>query len=155
MSSSCFIWILLRWTFFEDNLLEFFDDIPSKYGIICLTRSQSFSKNQHFILPDTHTHVCVSGGKKCWFFQKLCERTEWMIPITRHSLGNLKKRSILHVWQGSECTSEVSCWFFFPVKTFKMLCNRVLTWGYLQIKRVREVIHQLLIFLCTGFLISK
>ena len=35
------------------------------FGIIHLVRIQNFPKNQHFLLPDTHTYVCVSGGKKC------------------------------------------------------------------------------------------
>ena len=30
----------------------------------------NFPKNEHFWLPDTHTYVCVSGGKKCSFFGK-------------------------------------------------------------------------------------
>ena len=32
-----------------------------------VTRKQStpnFPKNQQFLAPDTHTYVCVSGGKK-------------------------------------------------------------------------------------------
>ena len=27
-----------------------------------------FPKNKHFLPPDMHTYVCVSGGKKCLFF---------------------------------------------------------------------------------------
>ena len=30
----------------------------------------NFSKNKHFLTPDTHTQVCVSGGKKCSVFGK-------------------------------------------------------------------------------------
>ena len=30
----------------------------------------NFPKNEHFLPPDTHTYVCVSGGKKCSFFGK-------------------------------------------------------------------------------------
>ena len=33
-----------------------------------VTRKQSipnFPKNKHFLSPDTHTCVCLSGGKKC------------------------------------------------------------------------------------------
>ena len=40
-----------------------------KYGRIYhsdyLLNTQNFPKNYHFILPDTHTYVYVSGGKKC------------------------------------------------------------------------------------------
>ena len=28
----------------------------------------NFPKNEHFLLPDTYTYVCVSGGKKCSLF---------------------------------------------------------------------------------------
>ena len=30
-----------------------------------------FTKNEHFLPPDTHTYVCVSGSKKCSFFRKI------------------------------------------------------------------------------------
>ena len=30
----------------------------------------NFPKNKHFLLPDTHTYVCISRGKKCSFFGK-------------------------------------------------------------------------------------
>ena len=30
----------------------------------------NFPKKEHFLPPDTHTYVCVSGGKKCSFFEK-------------------------------------------------------------------------------------
>ena len=49
-------------------------------GVIHLVRTQNFPKNQHFLPPDMHTYVCVSWGKKCWFFGKFCVRTKWMIP---------------------------------------------------------------------------
>ena len=31
---------------------------------------QIFRKKKHFLTPDTHTYVCVSGGKKGLFFGK-------------------------------------------------------------------------------------
>ena len=30
--------------------------------------TQDFLKKQHFLHPGMHTYVCVSGGKKCYFF---------------------------------------------------------------------------------------
>ena len=39
-----------------------------------------FSKKLTFLTPDTHTYVCIPGGKKCQLFGKFCLRTEWMIP---------------------------------------------------------------------------
>ena len=41
---------------------------------------KNFPKNKHFLPPDTHMYVYVSGCKKCWFFGKFWERTKWMIP---------------------------------------------------------------------------
>ena len=33
--------------------------------VIHLVRTQNFPKNEHFLPPDTHTYLCVSGDKKC------------------------------------------------------------------------------------------
>ena len=49
-------------------------------GIIHLVRTQNVSRSEHFLPPDTHTYVCVSGAKKCEFFEIFCIRTKWMIP---------------------------------------------------------------------------
>ena len=45
-------------------------------GIIYLVRTQSFPE----LPPDTHTYVCVSGGKKFLVFAKRGVRTKLMIP---------------------------------------------------------------------------
>ena len=42
--------------------------------------SAKFFEKPTFLPPDTHTYVCVSGRKKCYFFGKFCARTKWMIP---------------------------------------------------------------------------
>ena len=34
--------------------------------------SKIFSKTLAFFAPLIHTHVCISGGRKCWFFGKFC-----------------------------------------------------------------------------------
>ena len=34
------------------------------------------SKNQHFLSPDTHTHVKISGSKKCFFYVFKGNQTE-------------------------------------------------------------------------------
>ena len=39
-----------------------------------------FSWKLIFLTPRTHTHVCVSGGKKCKFFKKKYVSTKWIIP---------------------------------------------------------------------------
>ena len=37
----------------------------SQNGCYQKTKHVKFPKNKHFIPPDTHMCVCVSGGKKC------------------------------------------------------------------------------------------
>ena len=39
-----------------------------KTGVSRKQSTPKFTKNKHFLPPDTHTYVCVSGGKKCLFF---------------------------------------------------------------------------------------
>ena len=34
-------------------------------------RTPNFPQNEQFLPRDTHTYVCVSGGKKCLFFWKI------------------------------------------------------------------------------------
>ena len=41
-----------------------------KTGVSRKQSTPNFLKNEHFLPPDTHTYVCVSGGKKCSFFGK-------------------------------------------------------------------------------------
>ena len=41
-----------------------------KTGVSRKQSTPNFPKNEHFLPPDTHTYVCVSGGKKCSFFGK-------------------------------------------------------------------------------------
>ena len=53
--------------------------------------TQNFPKNQHFLPPDTHTNVYASGGKKCWFFRRLCLRT-----CAHQEVRNFTFRKILY-----------------------------------------------------------
>ena len=58
--------------------------IPSYFG-----EKQSmpkFPKNRHFLPPDTHTCVCVSGGKKCLFFGNFGVLCFPETPILRFAL---------------------------------------------------------------------
>ena len=45
-----------------------------------------FSEKKHFLTPDTHTDVCVSGGKKYWFFGKFGMLYFLVTPILRFAL---------------------------------------------------------------------
>ena len=42
----------------------------SQNGVSRKQSTSKFPNNEHFLLPDTHTYVCVPGGKKCSFFGK-------------------------------------------------------------------------------------
>ena len=42
----------------------------SKTGVTREQRPSNFPENQYFLPPDTHTCVCISGGKKCFFFRQ-------------------------------------------------------------------------------------
>ena len=61
------------------------------HRIIYLLRWQNFPKNEHFLPPDTHTFMCVSGGIKLHFFGKFCECNTWMIPIFNNTLDESLK----------------------------------------------------------------
>ena len=39
-----------------------------KMGLTKNKTRQIFRKKEHFFPPDTHTHMCVSGSKKCLLF---------------------------------------------------------------------------------------
>ena len=54
-------------------------------GIIHLVCTQSFRK-KYFLPPDTHTYVCVSGGKKCSFFGKFGVLCFLETPVLRFAL---------------------------------------------------------------------
>ena len=54
-----------------------------------VTRKQStsnFPKNKHFLPPGIHTHVCVSGRKKCSFFEKFGVLGFHVTPVLRFAL---------------------------------------------------------------------
>ena len=39
--------------------------------------------SEHFLPSDTHTCVCVSGGKKCWFFENFVVLCFLVTPVLR------------------------------------------------------------------------
>ena len=66
----CFCWKLkLRFLWCLTSLVIRQKGEPQN-GCLKKTNLVKFSENEHFLPPDTHTHVCVSGGKKCLFFGK-------------------------------------------------------------------------------------
>ena len=72
-----------------------------------VTRKQSmpnFPKNEHFLPPDMHTCVGVSGGKKCSFSGKFGMLCFLVTSVLRFALFPYCRRTILnafgHYWQG-------------------------------------------------------
>ena len=48
-----------------DSFLE-----HSKMFFLTKQNTPNFPKNEHFLMPDAYTYVCLSGGKKYSFFRK-------------------------------------------------------------------------------------
>ena len=62
-----------------------------------VSRKQSkpnFPENEHFLPPDTHTYVCVSGGKKYSFFVKFGALCSFGTPVLRFVLLPYYRRTI-------------------------------------------------------------
>ena len=62
-----------------------------------VSRKQStpkFPKNNYFLPPDTHTYVCVSGGKKCLFFGNFGVLCFLETPVLRFALLPYYRRYI-------------------------------------------------------------
>ena len=57
--------------------------------------SPNFLKNEDFLPPDTHTYVCVSGGKKCSFFREFGVLCFLETPVLRFALLSYYRRFIL------------------------------------------------------------
>ena len=49
-------------------------------------KAAKFSEKRTFLTPDTHTVVCVSGGKECSFFGKFGELGFLETPVLRFAL---------------------------------------------------------------------
>ena len=50
------------------------------------TKHAKFSEAEHFLPPDTHTYVCVSGGKKCSLVGKFGVLCFLETPVLRFAL---------------------------------------------------------------------
>ena len=72
----------------------------SQNGCFKKTKQAKFSKKpEHFLPPDTHTYVCVSGGKKCSFFEKFGVLCFLETPLLRLALLPYYRRIILFALQ--------------------------------------------------------
>ena len=61
-----------------------------------LQSTPHFPKNKHFLPPDTHTNMCVSGGKKCLFFGKFGVLCFLETSILRFALLPYYRRFLIH-----------------------------------------------------------
>ena len=61
----------------------------SQNGCFKEKSTPNFRKNKHFLPRHTHTYVCVSGGKKCSFFGKLCVLFFLETPVLRFTFLSL------------------------------------------------------------------
>ena len=53
--------------------------------MIHLVSPQNLQKNYHFLPPDAHTSICISGVQNISFLGKFYVRTKWINPFTIHS----------------------------------------------------------------------
>ena len=58
-----------------------------KTGVSRKQSTSNFSKNKHFLLPDAHMYVCVSGGKKYSFYGKFDGLCFLETPVLRFTLS--------------------------------------------------------------------
>ena len=63
-----------------------------KTGVSRKQSTPNFPKNKHFLSLDTHTYVCVSGGKKCSFFGKFGMLCFLKTPVLRFALSPYYRR---------------------------------------------------------------
>ena len=58
----------------------------SLQGCYKKTKHAKFFEKRTFLVPNTHTHVNVAGGKKCSFFGKFGVLCFLVIPVLRFAL---------------------------------------------------------------------
>ena len=67
----------------------------SQKGVSRKQSTPNFPKNEHFLSPDTHTYMCVSGSKKCLFFGKFGMLCFLETPALRLTLLPYYQRSVV------------------------------------------------------------
>ena len=92
MFSFCCLFLICAIKFVPHETLLFF----GHFGVLCFNNKAkgriakqskpNFPKNEHFLPPDTHTYVCVLGGKKCSFFRKFGVLCLLETPVLRFAL---------------------------------------------------------------------
>ena len=67
-----------------------------KTGVSRKQNTPNFPKNEHFLPPDTHTCMCVSGGNKCLFFGKFCVLSFLETPVLIFALLPYYRRKVTY-----------------------------------------------------------
>ena len=63
-----YVWIWVKNTWMNSSVIRQKED--SQNRCFKKTKYAKFYEKRHFLPPDRHTYVCVSGGKECLFFGK-------------------------------------------------------------------------------------
>ena len=92
-------------------------------GVSIKQSTPSFAKNEHFLPPDMHMYVCISGGKKCLFFRKFGMLCVLETPVFRSALlpitDELQQVSLYYV------SIKLNC---FSLSTKRNTFNGILDW---------------------------
>ena len=119
-SSQTFDNVLVKdFVVFDNVIFDFvtFDNVLVKDFVVfsqnlwlehCQTSMMKILKNEHFLSPNTHTYVWVSGGKKCAFF-KIFITDVWQCSSQRFCGIWQCDIWFCDVWQ---CSSQRFCGIF-------------------------------------------
>ena len=75
-------------------------------GCFKKTKHANFPKNNYFLPPDTHTNVCVSGGKKCSLFGKISALCFLGTPVLRFALLPYYRQTYPASTKSLNCTAK-------------------------------------------------
>ena len=109
-----------------------------KTGVSRQQNTPSFPKNEHFLPPDTHTHVCISDSKKYLLFGKFggfvfLNYPFWNLPfclITDEmtKLFEVHGFSYLQIFCSLEPRESQEILVLFPVKGTLFL-SQIISWN--------------------------
>ena len=79
-----------------------------KMGVPRKQSTPNFPKSEHFLTPDTHAYVCVSGVKKCSFFGKFGLLCFLETPVLRFALLPYYRRiTTANILHGAKINSKL------------------------------------------------
>ena len=78
--------------------------------VLLKNKARQILRKTYFWPPAMHMHVCVSGGKKCWFFRKFGMLCFLLTPVLRFALLPYYKRG--EMLRGSFFRMEINFSFW-------------------------------------------